>query len=451
MEKRFVRKLFALGLSVVLMLACCAVPSLAEEALTVVGVKAVAETLQEGQTVTGVCIEYPGTVVAGSVAISNYTVSGYDVIGVYTNDSGKPDEACAQGKYVFLKLAYSTVPGYSMGKPLQYTGGMNLLRDVHLDIRQTADLTLADERVVAANGFTNDGTINVLVDDFIPVTFTNPADGTTLNYRLYIPEGYDVKSEAQAALPLVVFLHGAGESGFNNISQILGNPSALEFANAEAQAKHPCFVIAPQKTNEVSHGWAMNSGTETEPKYEASFILDNLKLVIDELMKTYAIDGARLYCTGLSMGGRGTVSMNVAYPDMFAAMLVIASCDIYTDEQLEPLKDRPTWVILSADETEERLTNMGGIVDQIEKLGAKVVRRVGDQAWNGYARGYEANLYAQEQWDAAVSEGANLLYTHYLKGTVVPSSHWSWMATFNNDVVRDWIFSQVNDTPYTAQ
>ena len=239
MRKRSIDKLLAFCLSVVMMVAFGAMPVMAEDALSVIEVKAVAETLQEGQTVTGVRIEYPGTVVAGSVSLTSYTVSGYSVIGVYTNDSGEPDVAQAQGKYVFLKLAYSTVPGYSMGKTLQYTEGMNLLREVHLDIRQTGNVTLADERVVAANGFTNDGTINVLVDDFIPVTFTNPADGTTLDYRLYVPEGYDVKADGQQALPLVVFLHGAGESGFNNISQILGNPSALEFANAEAQAAHP--------------------------------------------------------------------------------------------------------------------------------------------------------------------------------------------------------------------
>jgi len=49
-----------------------------------------------------------------------------------------------------------------MGKTLQYTGGINHLREVHLDIRQNANVTLADERVVNASGFTNTGTINVL-------------------------------------------------------------------------------------------------------------------------------------------------------------------------------------------------------------------------------------------------------------------------------------------------
>ena len=192
----------------------------------------------------------------------------------------------------------------------------------------------------------------------------------------------------------------------------------------------------------------MNSGTEADPYFEASYILDNLKLAIDGLMETYAIDGARLYVTGLSMGGRGTFAMNIAYPDMFAAMLVIASCDVYTDEQLAPITDKPIWVILSADETEERLTNMGGVVDQLETLGATVERRVGDQAWDGYARGYAANLLAQEQWDAAASEAANVLFTQYVKGTVLPSSHWSWMATYNNDVVRDWMFAQQLEVPY---
>jgi predicted peptidase len=130
---------------------------------------------------------------------------------------------------------------------------------------------------------------------------------------------------------------------------------------------------------------------------------------------------------------------------MFAAMLVVASCDIYTDEQLQPLTEKAIWLLLAADETEERITNMGGVIDQLEKLGAKVIRRVDDQAWNGFARGYQADLLAREQ----IAEGANVLLTHYLKGTVVPSSHWSWMATYNNDAIRDWLFDQQLDTPYT--
>lgn len=447
MKKHYAKIFLALGLAITMFMT--GVPAFGEEPLAVVETKAIAETLPEGQTVTGVRIEYPGQVTAGTISIATYAVSGYNIIGVYTNDSGTPDDAQASGKYVFLKLAYSTVPGYSMGKPLQYTGGINHLRDVHLDIRQNADVTLADARVVGANGFTNNGTINVLADDFLPVTYTNPEDGSTVSYRLYIPRGYDVKAEGQEPLPLVLFLHGAGESGTNNISQLLGNPSALEFANARAQAKHPCFVLAAQKTNEASHGWAMNSGTQEKPFFEASYILKNLKLAIDGLMKDYSIDGSRLYCTGLSMGGRGTFSMNIAYPDMFAAMLVIASCDIYTDEQLQPLTGKPIWLLLAADETEERIVNMGGVITQLEKLGAKVVRRVDEQAWNGFARGYQADLLAKEQIDLALAEGANVLFTHYLKGTVVPSSHWSWMATYNNDVIRDWLFDQQLETPYT--
>lgn len=437
-----------IALMIAMMMLLSIVPTFAEEAApTIVDIKAIGETLQEGATVTGVRFEYPSAVAAGSVTLSTYAVSGYDIIGIYVNDTGVVDEAAASGKYVFVKLAHSTVPGYSKGKILQYTGGINHQRDVVLDIRQNSNVTLIDGTVIGANAFTNSGIINVLVDDFIPITYTNPDDGSTVDYRLFIPEGYDVKAEGQEPLPLVLFLHGSGESGYNNISQIMGNPSALEFATPEAQAKNPCFVIAAQKPNSVSHTWAVQSGTEEAPFYEASYLLHNLKLAIDGLAAEYSIDTNRLYCTGLSMGGRGTMAMNVAYPDMFAAILVVASCDVYTDEQLTPMKDKPTWVILAADETEERITHMGGLVDQLEKLGAKTIRRVGEDAWNGYSRGYAANVEAQEQIDAAAADGATLLFTHYLPGTVQPSSHWSWMATYNNEAVRDWLFSHTLVTP----
>ena len=200
MKKCPVKFFLSLALSIAMLMTGILWPALAEEPLAIVEAKAIAETLPEGQTVTGVRIEYPGQVVAGTVCISSLAVSGYSVIGVYNNDYGTPDDAQARGKYVFLKLAYSTIPGYSMGKTLQYTGGINHLREVHLDIRQNANVTLADERVVNASGFTNTGTINVLVDDFLPITFTNPEDGTTVSYRLFIPEGYDIRAESQEPL-----------------------------------------------------------------------------------------------------------------------------------------------------------------------------------------------------------------------------------------------------------
>ena len=59
----------------------------------------------------------------------------------------------------------------------------------------------------------------------------------TLNYRVLYPEGFD---ETQR-YPVVLFLHGRGESGDDNEKQLVHGSSLF----LEAQAKYPAIVIFP--------------------------------------------------------------------------------------------------------------------------------------------------------------------------------------------------------------
>ena len=63
-------------------------------------------------------------------------------------------------------------------------------------------------------------------------------------YRLFAPRGI----VAGRTYPLVVFLHGAGGSGTDNIRQLQGANvfGALAWTLPEHQATHPAFVLAPQ-------------------------------------------------------------------------------------------------------------------------------------------------------------------------------------------------------------
>lgn len=65
-------------------------------------------------------------------------------------------------------------------------------------------------------------------------------DGGTLPYRLLKPEPY----EEGKSYPLVVFLHGAGERGNENVVQLVHGVG--EFARPENRKKYSCFLVAPQ-------------------------------------------------------------------------------------------------------------------------------------------------------------------------------------------------------------
>lgn len=62
----------------------------------------------------------------------------------------------------------------------------------------------------------------------------------TMDYMLFTPETVEGKS-----YPLVIFLHGAGERG-TDPRLALANSGGYTFASPDWQAKHPCYIAAPQ-------------------------------------------------------------------------------------------------------------------------------------------------------------------------------------------------------------
>jgi predicted peptidase len=88
---------------------------------------------------------------------------------------------------------------------------------------------------------------NTPVDGFRERIFKNER-GETMPYRLFVPSNYDAKKK----YPIVLWLHGGGGRGNDNLKQISGgNLSGTRFwTSAEAQKKYPSFVLAPQCPDE---------------------------------------------------------------------------------------------------------------------------------------------------------------------------------------------------------
>ncbi len=105
-------------------------------------------------------------------------------------------------------------------------------------------------------------------------------------------------------LPLIVFLHGAGERGTNWTHLLrLALPKLLEEG-----LEIPAVVLCPQ--------------------CPAHLVWDNVveecKAEIDRVVQQYAIDTDRITVTGASMGGIGTWMMGLTYPNDFAAIAPVA-------------------------------------------------------------------------------------------------------------------------------
>jgi predicted peptidase len=122
-------------------------------------------------------------------------------------------------------------------------------------------------------------------------------------YRLFRPQA------AGGKLPLVVYLHGSGGLGDDNLKQLgLGNIFGTRvWLLPRNQKAFPCYVLAPQ----TDRGWNKYDFSQ-EPAKEVPGLGDGTRMaleIVDHLAREFPIDERRIYVTGQSMGGAGTWNM----------------------------------------------------------------------------------------------------------------------------------------------
>ncbi|QDT13368.1 prolyl oligopeptidase family serine peptidase [Planctomycetes bacterium K23_9] len=145
------------------------------------------------------------------------------------------------------------------------------------------------------------------------------ADAGVLPYRLLAP----AKVEPGKKYPLVLFLHGAGERGEDNESQLVHGAS--EFAKPDRRNQYPAYVVFPQCPKEqrwVESDWDLKSGEGQFPS-KPSLPMQLALGLVDQLIDEQPVDSNRCYVTGLSMGGMGTWFAAASEPKRFAAMLEV--------------------------------------------------------------------------------------------------------------------------------
>jgi len=112
----------------------------------------------------------------------------------------------------------------------------------------------------------------------------------------------DLPNDAKCKLPLIVFLHGSGERGAN--LEMVKAHSPFTYKNL---IKEPVAILAPQCPE--------NTWWDTQAIY----------FLIKEIVQKYKIDESRIYLTGLSMGGWGTLKLAGEHPEMFAAVAPVCA------------------------------------------------------------------------------------------------------------------------------
>jgi predicted peptidase len=134
------------------------------------------------------------------------------------------------------------------------------------------------------------------------------ASGETMPYRLFIPPRYDSRKPH----PLVLWLHGAGGAGTDNIANVSEDqiPGTRLWTKPENQAKYPAFVLVPQ-----------NPGIWVEELNELSPEMLLVVGMLEAIKAEFNIDATRIYVAGQSDGGYGTWNLITQRPDLFAAAI----------------------------------------------------------------------------------------------------------------------------------
>ena len=141
--------------------------------------------------------------------------------------------------------------------------------------------------------------------------------------------------------PLVIFLHGAGERGTDNALQLLYFPTQM--AQPRWRDRFPCYLLAPQcRTDRKWMEVDWTKPVDPELPETQSPQLQAVVQMIERTVKEEQIDVDRVYLTGLSMGGFGSLDMATRRPDLFAAVAPI--CGAADTTKVMVLRNTPMWI-----------------------------------------------------------------------------------------------------------
>ena len=187
----------------------------------------------------------------------------------------------------------------------------------------------------------------------------------SLSYYLYFPKDY--KSEKNKKFPLLLFLHGGGESG-DSLSTIKSNGPPKLIVEGK---QFPFLILAPQNPYKMKW-WNTRAVAQ----------------LLDTIVANNRVDKNRIYLTGLSRGGSAAWEMAVQYPDKFAALAVVCG--------MTPLpyaswinKDLPIWVFHGDQDKSIPISESVNMVDKLKVMGYNVkftiYEGVGHNSWeNAY-------------------------------------------------------------------
>ncbi|MEN6526514.1 MAG: prolyl oligopeptidase family serine peptidase [Candidatus Polarisedimenticolia bacterium] len=218
--------------------------------------------------------------------------------------------------------------------------------------------------------------------------------GRTYLYAVYVPRNYD----PARAWPLVLFLHGSGESGADGAKPINQGIGPAILWNVEAW---PAIVVFPQKPT-VESEWEQHESAVTA--------------IVARTIARYNVDKDRLYLTGASQGGHGAWVLGARHADLWAAVAPV--CGYVAAHQTgEPGMPPP----------------FNGRAAEL----AAPLARVPVWAFHGEADDVVPPQETREMAAALEAAGGKP------RVSILPGvNHGAWDPAYRDGALRDWLFAQ---------
>jgi dienelactone hydrolase len=242
--------------------------------------------------------------------------------------------------------------------------------------------------------------------------------------RLLVPPGY---TNSQS-YPLVVNFHGIGQRGSDNAKQVNEEIGEL-ITKANARG---FFLYAPQLPSD--HG-----------NWDNAYV-DNVMRSVAAIARDYNIDPAKIYVTGLSLGGGGVKYSIGHYTGALGAAVSICGVGGGNSSELPNLVGKPIWLYhgtadLSVDVSTSRnyLNSIRALDPGKDQLTFRL-NVVGNPHYN-----IGEPYYAFWQ-DHTYFEDHGLRYSEF-----GGASHFIWGEVFQQNFLYDWLLVQTADSALKSQ
>lgn len=255
-----------------------------------------------------------------------------EIVGAYVSDA--TGNRVKTGKNITLVL--SVGPQLAISSPIQYFRSKgNVWVDYQLTIIHAKTQQVWDN---------NTGKIMPLIDQFDLTGKYKFNDQLTMSYATFSPT---VKKDKA---PLIIWLHGGGEGGFDPTIPLLGNKAANYASEAIQSIFEGAYVLSPQ----CPGAWMHNAQKVSTQGKENDVYNEGLMALIKDYVKSNPnIDPNRIYVGGCSNGGYMALKLILLYPDYFAAGYISALAyrsEYIADADIQKIKAVPIWFVHSKDD-----------------------------------------------------------------------------------------------------